>query len=1290
MANRGRKAVKIIIIVFIFLVAGGFALNWFLTYRLQSKLRNVLSEEVSKATDGFYDFSFEELKVDLFSGELSIKGIDFTPDSLAFDEWQKGDSLPDVYYNVHVGEIRFKGINLTWLLNYRKLDFSLFEIKSPNIKVYNPQNKEEPEKQPENKNFGTLYDMVSSYIDVLTVRRINLLNMSVSYTIEDAVSPVVYALKDADFRAYNFRLDENSSQSGKLLYCDNFEFIADDPQELLYSDQIVLKTANIKLSTIESLIRIEGVHISPKDSYWDKRMDVGGGFLDADIASVDVNGVSFRREKGNNYLEADSFKISSTDIKYLNISNEEYINRQDTVKQDSIVSGIWSLYTIVSPILNSISIDKIGVEKTRFNYTLTQDGYTDVYTLGQFDFQANNLLIDSLSEKHRKFWYVDNFTMEGADINGQMMSNNADITIAKLRLSTTDKQFSISDINIKPLSTAFPKSYIWGSVKAINIDGLDYTTGVSAEHLRIESPTLEYFKASGTKGKVSPKGKPVIGDNIFDFLNPYAAFLSVKRIDLSNANVAVHNRSSKEVYRLRHLNFYATDFLVDENTKLNSRFLFTFDNIGLSFRDFDNILPGNNYRLQIKQADVSSLTGKAVLKEVKFTPQEREGNKMPDVYYAIETPSFEINGFDYDKYLNNKGVEIKSVSLNAPKIVVTKTGLSAKQKGQESDGGTDLPQILKYLKIEKIDVDNAYISYKDKVLKDSLQFTFQVFRVNSLQWDVDKKFSLGEFVLQSPDLSYVSTAIVEKKTNAAPSSLPKSIGKFVSTLNIGKFSISDAKVDIEQPDVSMNVAIPHFDFSGLNWYAQDDKSHLKLTSMDISNPLLKVNQNTRGAHKKDEGEKPLSKDFYSMLNPYVNTLTIGRFGILNANIDYREPPELEQPKSQALNATNFELESLTLNTDDRKFDVADIRFNTKDLRFPLMDGFYTMAIGNINVNKKGGLISLSDLHMIPAYPKMEFAYIQPQHKDWFDVKVGDITLSGVDYPTYLSDNILRAKKLKISDVLLQNFKNQQIKIQHNIMPLLYEKLQSLPVKFGIDSTDVTNFSVVYEELPKKGTIPGKIYFDRMNGRIANLTNIVTYLQQYMVLDADGLFMGGGYFTAKWHIPVSPDYDCFILEARMDSFDLKSLNDIFTPLAKAEIESGMLNGFNFRTEASSKQANAKMLFLYNDLEVNILKGEAGDEVNGFLSTLANTIIRSNNPNKRNGKPREANIHIERDAYHSTFNYFWQILQPAVAESAGISQGTQNFAKKVGSFFSKVKSFFTRKKDSKKHDHPDSPE
>lgn len=95
-------------------------------------------------------------------------------------------------------------------------------------------------------------------------------------------------------------------------------------------------------------------------------------------------------------------------------------------------------------------------------------------------------------------------------------------------------------------------------------------------------------------------------------------------------------------------------------------------------------------------------------------------------------------------------------------------------------------------------------------------------------------------------------------------------------------------------------------------------------------------------------------------------------------------------------------------------------------------------------------------------------------------------------------------------------------------------------------------------------------------------------------------------------------------------------------------------------------------------------------NTLVSTIANKVIKKNNPDKEYKRARHVHATIVRDPYHSTFNYLWQILQPAVVESVGFSQKKQNFAKKVSGFLSKVKGIFRSDKKSNKKDaekHPD---
>lgn len=194
------------------------------------------------------------------------------------------------------------------------------------------------------------------------------------------------------------------------------------------------------------------------------------------------------------------------------------------------------------------------------------------------------------------------------------------------------------------------------------------------------------------------------------------------------------------------------------------------------------------------------------------------------------------------------------------------------------------------------------------------------------------------------------------------------------------------------------------------------------------------------------------------------------------------------------------LENVFVDLKKKTFQLGDLQLQTKDIDIPLDNGFYRLKIGGLDLRKSG--LRLDNVHLVSPYSKMEFAYKQPKHQDWFDVKVGNVRLNDVDIPGYFSTKELRVGGLWINDVLLQNLKNRKIPVEPHIVPMIYEGLQKAPVRFKIDTASVANFSVVYEELPVKGDKPGKLYFTDMNGQFSGLTNIVSYPEQFIRLHAD--------------------------------------------------------------------------------------------------------------------------------------------------------------------------------------------
>ncbi len=1145
--GKTKKVIGYMLGVALLLTAGFFLLNLHLTKRLERYLRKELIHRTAEATDGFYTLSFDNLSISFFKGELKLEGVKLFPEPAVFRNWERKDSLPSVYVMAQVGVIDFKGVNLTWRWSYKQLHFDSFEIRQPDIQVFSPyystrtgvKVKQEPEAK-------TLYEVISPYINELTVRRLDLENASVSYSVQNPALPIIYALTNVSFHAYGFRLDENSSESGKLLYCDNFDFITNQPQTLLTNNDFRLQTERILLSTEDSIISISDIRLTPQGELWEKSRRRPNSYLNALIRAVEVRGIQFRRENALNYLTARSFDITSSDIQAFNLAGESR-----PVQTDSLVNSL-SLYDVISPVLHSVSIGTIGIEKAKLQYSLAVKEKVEVYKLANFDFHAYDFQVDSASESRHGFWYSRGFSFEANDIEGMMTARNHQFTVKRMALDTESGDFNLEQVRLRPLSVRSQNDYMSGSIDTVGIRGLLYDKGISARLLKVDRPDFHYVVAPSYGKKDVKTAAPTNSRvDVEAILNPFLRYLSVKRVSLNNGNVAVEDKSAAEpvTYRLNDFNFFATDILVDQETGKGKGLFFDYQDMGFSFSHFDNYLPGKEYRLSIRKGEFSTVKGVLQLQDIKLLPEET-GRQKGKTFVRFSSPELRISGLKRIPERPDRNIRLTSFQVDSPDIRVLKPnggGLSA---------------------------------------------------------------SLGRLALD-----------------------------------------------------------------GISW----DSTLLKLGTIRLESPVADIYPG-RYPDTLSRKAKAAPVDLYATLGKIAGEISLDRFSLTDANIQYAYYGKSDSLQHQKLDTTNLLVEGLTVDNRRRSYKLDDIRFSTRNLVLPLDNGFYTLQLGGVDLTKSNALFE--HIRLVSPYPKMEFAYLQPRHADWFDVSVGSVSLTGIDLPSYFTDKVLRIDDVQVSDVVLQNFKNQQIPGPRHIVPMIYSGLQKAPVKLDFKRVGVKNFSVVYEELAKKGKTPGKLFFTDMNGAFSGFTNLVSRPDQYIRLDANGKLMGQGAFTATWKLPVDSLNDRFLLNARLDSFDLTTLNELIVPLASAEVQSGHVREMTFSTEASSKGATVEMLFLYNDLKAALLKEKDGELTDKkFLTSLVNLILKNDNPDKtKNGynNPRHSNVSIVRDPYHSTFNYLWQILRPPLIESVGVSKKKQDVAKHVATFFTKVKNFFRGKK------------
>lgn len=1226
-----RKVSKRISILFLIVFIGIVSLNWFMTYRLEAFLNQILQERLSEATDGFYSLYFSKLNIGFFNGELLIEGIQLHPDSTVFKQRQQTDSLPDYFLNIDIGSIYFKGINLTWIHNYKTLNFELFEIKDADVKIYDSYYKqltnEESDWSSSNLNLN-LYEIISPYISSLGVKQMNLENASVSYWAKDVGTTAVYALKNVDFHTYGFKLDKNSHESGKLLYCDNFEFTAQEPQTILVNSSLIFKTDKIRFSTQDSIISIQKIKLYPPDSLWRSVAQRPTSYLNATVDSVNIRGLAFDRERAKVLMHIRSFNITSSDIQYFT-SNQN--NERQNKEKDSIDLS-WSLYGLVSPIIQSVDINRIGIDSARLKYSVTDSNITDIYALDRFAFVANNFRIDSLSDIEKRLLYSDDFWVGANGISALMNSRNYKMGVKKMDLNTQKGNFRIDDVSIKPLKKSAGFNYIEGTLDYLNIDSLRYEKGLDAGKLEINKPKLDFVRVAKNNSR---KPKSGIEDHLknLEAFQPLIDHFFIKRIELNNASLSFKDRVTNGSYNLRDLNFYADSFRIDENTRENVDRFYAFINWGISFSDFNNLLAGDKYQLQIKKGSFRSEEGLLRLEKIELNPRIGQWAQTPPIYYKIKSPLILAEGLYFMNGKDTDSIASSVLRIDSPEISLFKEYKTTETKKEKKDEENPIN-----ISIGDLLSNNLNLRIYDKINRDSLHLSFEEFSLKAFKMNPDKV-----------DLSHLDIGNLE----------------FLKKNQTLTLSVKSDNIKLDAASMKLKPV----------------DSSIKLGKGVLSAPVVSLVSSPNFRKRNDETAKKKG-NIYESIGEIVEKIEINELNINEGALKLQSEGEDNKIRNNKFSNINLNLKDLYIDAKEKNFSLDNIDIVSKDLAIPLDDGFYTLNIDTLKVSKENLLID--KLYLKPEYSKTEFAHLHPKHKDWFDVKVNQIKLLEMDLPSYFKTNLFRAGKLTLYDTYFQNYKNQQIDITHNVMPLIYEGLQKLPLKLYIDSVNVANFNVVYEELAKKGTVPGKIFFTDMNGKIAGLTNFETLPLQTFKLNADGKLMGTGYFTADWIIPVSPDYDQFGLKAHLRQFDFRELNQLVTPLFPAKVKTGRLNDLRFDATASSKSAWIDMTLLYDNLEIELMKIDSGVYVTNNMQTkLANMIIRNNNPRNRKSKPKVVDsLYIERDPYHSTFNYFWQILRPPVLESVGVSRSAQNRAKSFSAFFTRLKNFMGFGEDYKK--------
>jgi hypothetical protein len=347
---------------------------------------------------------------------------------------------------------------------------------------------------------------------------------------------------------------------------------------------------------------------------------------------------------------------------------------------------------------------------------------------------------------------------------------------------------------------------------------------------------------------------------------------------------------------------------------------------------------------------------------------------------------------------------------------------------------------------------------------------------------------------------------------------------------------------------------------------------------------------------------------------------------------------------------NLVIDDIKLKKDSKNdpigYTYGDVNVLLYDIALHSESGLYDMSLGSFEVSKGDSTIILKDFRMIPKYDKKEHYKNLKYTKERFDVKIGEIAVSGFGFGRVLAGNPLEISAIRIDSVDADIYKDKNLPFDLTKFPLFYnESFLNISLPIRIDTVEITNSRLLYNELTAGRTEIGSILLDDFALQAYDLTNMVKEddtITNEMHLYIQAQVMSEGNMNVEVILPLEGNLRRLECSGSVGAMKLSPLNSFLEPSLNIKFNEGTVNRMTFFYTGDDNKTKGWMEFLYNDVDIVLLKKDQEKEW-GFASFMANKMTHSNNPAPGAKDPKIVEIGCNRDKNKGLINYVWRTIQ-----------------------------------------------
>jgi hypothetical protein len=459
------------------------------------------------------------------------------------------------------------------------------------------------------------------------------------------------------------------------------------------------------------------------------------------------------------------------------------------------------------------------------------------------------------------------------------------------------------------------------------------------------------------------------------------------------------------------------------------------------------------------------------------------------------------------------------------------------------------------------------------------------------------------------------------------------------------------------PDYVFSISAGTLRIEGIGLRDLLSKDAIDLKAIYINEPIIEV-YHSKGANN---GKKTDSTStFYQRLMKQMKHIGIDRIIIQGGTFVNHNKKENKTSKFNniAIRLSGVLIDSSTQYDRTRFLFAKQAELSMENFSQPTSNNLYDFKIGTVSVSATSRVLTAKNILLQPRYSKKEFQSKIKSMKERYAISLPSVQFRDIDWWQLLNENILQARFAEMDHLDVEVYLDRSGPAgKPQLQGFPHQLIMKLPMKLNIQTVQVNDLDVVYEEFSVLSGKTGKLFLNDLHGKISNLTNLPSAIKRNSTttVTASGNLMNLSPVDLSLRFDLS-HYRTGAFSAALEtkkSFDGQKISPLSEPLGLFMVKRGELKKLSAHISGNNYKASGQVVFLYDNLHITPMKKDEskpdGLKKKSVTSFIANTfVLKEENP--KNGEQRKADASFTRST-GTFFNLIWKTTFVGILKTIG---------------------------------------